>query len=180
MTKEETRPRILIAGIGNIFLGDDAFGVEVVQRLARRELPREVRVVDYGIRGWDLAYGLLDAKESVILVDATPRGGEPGTLYVLELDSEEFMGEADPSWMFDAHSLDPARVLRLVAVLGGRVRCLLVGCEPDQTRDEEDMLKGLSPPVQAAVGEAVVLIEEIAGKILSGESKVLNGISEVK
>ena len=80
------RPRVLVAGVGNIFLGDDAFGVEVVQRLARRPLPAEVRVVDFGIRGLDLTYALLDGYETVILVDAAPRGGPPGTLYVLEPD----------------------------------------------------------------------------------------------
>ena len=80
-----TRPaRILIAGIGNIFLGDDAFGVEVARRLVRRRLPDGVRVVDFGIRGLDLTYALLDGYEAVILVDAAPRGGPPGTLYVLE------------------------------------------------------------------------------------------------
>src|SRR5439155_13673490 len=78
------RPRVLVAGVGNIFLGDDAFGVEVAQRLARRALPPEVRVVDFGIRGLDLTYALLDGYEAVILVDAAPRGGRPGTLYVLE------------------------------------------------------------------------------------------------
>src|SRR5438552_6197047 len=79
-----TPARLLIAGIGNVFLGDDAFGVEVAQRLARREQPEGVRVVDFGIRGLDLTYALLDGYETVILVDAAPRGGRPGTLYVLE------------------------------------------------------------------------------------------------
>src|SRR5436309_933525 len=82
-------PRILVAGIGNIFLGDDAFGVEVAQRLARRPLPDAVRIVDFGTRGLDLAYALLDGYEAVILVDASPRGGPPGTLYVLELEESE-------------------------------------------------------------------------------------------
>src|ERR1700758_4827464 len=81
-------PRILVAGVGNIFLGDDAFGVEVVQRLARRALPDGVRVVDFGIRGLDLVYALLDGYETVVLVDAAPRGGSPGTLYVLEPEPE--------------------------------------------------------------------------------------------
>jgi hydrogenase maturation protease len=82
-------PRVLVACIGNIFLGDDAFGVEVAQRLAGRGLPEGVRVVDFGIRGLDLTFALLDDYEAVILVDATPRGGDPGTLYVLELDGGE-------------------------------------------------------------------------------------------
>src|SRR5438270_10803156 len=83
-----TRPRVLVAGIGNIFLGDDAFGVEVAQRLAQRPLPAGVRVVDFGIRGLDLTYALLDGQDAVILVDATLRGGPPGTLYVIEPEAE--------------------------------------------------------------------------------------------
>src|SRR6202030_732892 len=80
------KERILIAGIGNIFLGDDAFGVEVVRRLAARKLPDAIRVVDFGIRGFDLAYALMEGYEITILVDATPRGGQPGTLYTIEPD----------------------------------------------------------------------------------------------
>src|SRR5438128_1754175 len=85
-TPPPDRRAVLVAGVGNIFLGDDAFGVEVAQRLARRPLPAGVRVVDFGIRGLDLAYALLDPYEAVILVDAMPRGEQPGTLYVLEPD----------------------------------------------------------------------------------------------
>src|SRR5262249_15201119 len=119
-----TRPRILVAGVGNIFLGDDAFGVEVARRLARRPLPPEVRVVDFGIRGLDLTYALLDGYETVVLVDAAPRGGPPGTLYVLEPEpGEPPAGEAGP--LFEMHSLDPVKVLRLAAALGGRVERLL-------------------------------------------------------
>src|SRR5580658_7980152 len=113
------RPPILIAGVGNIFLGDDAFGVEVVRRLAQRELPPEVRVVDFGIRGLDLTYALLDGYETVILVDATPRGGPPGTLYVLEPTQEGFSETDTP--LIQTHGMDPVKVLRLVAALGGHV-----------------------------------------------------------
>src|SRR4051794_33940377 len=99
-------PRVLVAGIGNIFLGDDAFGVEVAQHLARREWPDGVRVVDFGIRGLDLTYALLDGYEVVILVDALPRGGQPGTLYVLEPDRAALEpGEGGP--MVEGHGLDP-------------------------------------------------------------------------
>src|SRR5436190_1620658 len=140
------RPRVLVAGVGNIFLGDDAFGVEVVQRLARRPLPDGVRVVDFGIRGLDLTYALLDGYEAVVLVDATPRGGTPGTLYVLEVDTAQALGGAPA---VDAHSLDPVKVLRLAATMGCRVeRLLLVGCEPATPVDVEDMSMGLSAPVQ--------------------------------
>ncbi len=91
------KERILIAGIGNIFLGDDAFGVEVVRRLSRsaRKLPDEVRIVDFGIRGFDLAYALMEGYEVAILVDATPRGGVPGTLYTIEPDLQRSWPQQD-------------------------------------------------------------------------------------
>lgn len=163
-----TQPRILVAGVGNIFFGDDAFGCEVVQRLARRPLPADVRVVDYGIRGLDLAYALLDDYEAVILVDATPRGGSPGTLYVLE--PEWRAAEAEEGALIEAHSMDPVKVLRLAAALGAQVkRLLLVGCEPMTSPDVEDMQGGLSEPVRAAEEEAVVLIESLIARLLRGE-----------
>jgi hydrogenase maturation protease len=161
------RPRILVAGIGNIFLGDDAFGVEVVQRLARRELPEELRVIDFGIRGLDLTYALLDDYEAVILVDAAPRGELPGTLYVLEPARVENAGGVP----LEAHSLDPVKVLRLAEAMGGCVeRLLLVGCEPTPTDDEEDMQEGLSAPVRACVDEAIRLIEALVARLLQGET----------
>jgi hydrogenase maturation protease len=162
------RPRILVAGIGNIFLGDDAFGVEVAQRLACRALPEEVRVVDFGIRGLDLTYALLDGYEVVILVDAMPRGGAPGTLYVLEPDRGETAG--DNSVPMETHNLDPVKVLRLAGAMGGKVgRLLLVGCEPLWTGDE-DMPDGLSDPVRASVDEAIGLIESLVTRLLRGET----------
>ncbi len=169
ISKFPDRPRILIAGVGNIFLGDDAFGVEVAQRLLRRPLPEGVRVVDFGIRGLDLAYALLDPFEAVILVDALPRGGEPGTLYVLEPEpASPLEGDAP---VIETHNLDPARVLRLVAALGGRVRRLLVvGCEP--TPLGEDVPTELSEPVRAAVDEAVKLVESLAARLLEGNLNI--------
>ncbi len=163
-----TQPRILVACIGNIFLGDDAFGVEVARRLAQRPWPDEVRVVDFGIRGLDLTYALLDGYETAILVDATPRGGTPGTLYVLEPIVSEMDEEATPQ--VEAHSLDPEKVLRLAAVMGGRVeRLLLVGCEPAPCADPEEMQMEMSEPVRAAVEEAVPLIESLVARLLRGE-----------
>ncbi len=111
-----TSCRILIACVGNIFLGDDAFGVEVARRLARVELPEGVRVIDFGIRGLDLTYALLDASEAVILVDAAPRGGRPGTLYVVQLPLDD-PAEGGDGVLVEAHNLDPARVLRLASTL---------------------------------------------------------------
>jgi hydrogenase maturation protease len=161
-----THPRLLIACIGNIFLGDDAFGVEVARRLASVDLPEGSRVVDFGIRGIDLTYALLDGYESVILVDAVPRGGAPGTLYVLEPSP----GRDVAGSLLDAHGMDPAKVLRLAESLGPRVgRLLLVGCEPETGAEPDDMRDGLSEPVRAAVEEAVPLILSLAGRLLRGE-----------
>jgi hydrogenase maturation protease len=164
------RPRILVAGIGNIFLGDDAFGVEVARRLMRRAWPNTVRVADYGIRGYDLAYALLDDFEVVILVDATPRGGAPGTLYLVEPEVGEASTTAHAPSMLDAHGMNPVQVLRLVEALGGRVRRLLVvGCEPSRTSCDQDMEMGLSDPVRAAVEEATLMVESLVERILRGE-----------
>jgi hydrogenase maturation protease len=165
-----TKDRILIAGIGNIFLGDDAFGVEVAHRLAARGQQDGVRVVDFGIRGLDLTYALLDPYEAVILIDATPRGGQPGTLYVLEPTTEGLPPAEGPGPLMEAHGMDPVKVLRLASAMGGRVdRLLLVGCEPGKAGEDDDMTAGLSDPVRAAVDEAVILVESLAARLLRGE-----------
>jgi hydrogenase maturation protease len=158
---------VLIAGIGNIFFGDDAFGVEVARRLAGRPLPERVRVVDFGIRGLDLTYALLDAHDAVILVDALPRGGHPGTLYVLEPE----LGVAPdcPAPLVEPHALDPWKVLHLARSLGGMTdRVVLVGCEPQPLAPDE-MRMEMSEPVQAAVEEAVRLIESLVARVRSGD-----------
>jgi hydrogenase maturation protease len=161
-----TTERILIAGIGNIFLGDDAFGVEVVQRLARRPLPDGVRVVDFGIRGLDLAYALLDEREAVILVDALPRGGPPGTLYVIEPVLEE-AGDAAPPGMIEPHALTPDKVLRLARSQGANVKnVLVVGCEPGPMPEEDDLQMEMSEPVRASLDEAVRLVESLVSRLL--------------
>jgi hydrogenase maturation protease len=161
-------PRILIAGIGNIFLGDDAFGVEVVRRLSERPLPEGVRVVDFGIRGFDLTLALLEDDEVVILVDAAPRGGAPGTLYLIEPEPTSAGVPENGEFLIDPHSLDPAKVLRVVAALGGRTkRVMLLGCEPASVGWDDDptVLPGMSEPVQAAVDEAVRLVESLVQSI---------------
>ena len=166
------RPRVLIAGVGNIFLGDDAFGVEVVQRLAHRGLPDGVRVADFGIRSLDLVYALLDGYESVILVDALPRGGVPGTLYVIEPDAAQWRAPAEHG-LLQGHGMDLVQVLRQAAALGCTVqRVLLVGCEPAAVGDD-DMAPGLSEPVRAAVGDAVRLVEDMAARLLAGQDAAL-------
>jgi hydrogenase maturation protease len=146
--------RVLIAGIGNIFLGDDGFGVEVAKRLAAKALPDWVRVTDFGIRGLHLAYELLDAAyETTILVDATPRGGAPGTVYLLEPDLATL--DAGVYSSPDAHGMHPEAVFSFLRALGGTLgRVLIVGCEPARTVEE----MGLSEPVARAVPEAVTLI----------------------
>jgi hydrogenase maturation protease len=171
-----TQPRILIACIGNIFLGDDAFGVEVARRLAAIELPEGLHVVDFGIRGIDLTYALMDGYEAVILVDAAPRGEPPGTLYVLEPTVDDTIEPEGAGTLLDAHGMDPAKVLRLAASMGSRVgRLLLVGCEPVPYADPDDMQDGLSEPVRSAVIEAVPLILALAGKLLRGEEPAASG-----
>jgi len=165
-----TRPRILIAGIGNIFLGDDAFGSEVARHLLlSRKLPDEVRVVDFGIRGLDLAYALLDGYDVTILVDATPRGGAPGTLYTIEPDLSELDDLDEQGMMIETHGMNPMKVLGMVKSMGGEFkRILLVGCEPEQLDAEEERM-GLSEPVAAAVDEAINLVESLVTKILKEE-----------
>ncbi len=149
---------VLVAGIGNVFLGDDGFGVEVAQRLARRQLPRGVKVVDYGIRGYDLAYALMARPDQAILVDACPRGEAPGTVFVMEPDLERL---DDPAGAVDAHDMNPLNVLRLARALGGTLGpVLIVGCEP-LTLGPPEGLMGLSAPVEAAVDQAVALIEDL-------------------
>jgi hydrogenase maturation protease len=158
--------RVLVAGIGNVFLGDDGFGVELAGRLAARELPARVEVVDFGIRGMDLAYALLDGWDAAVLLDATPRGDPPGTLYVIEPDVEA--AAAPP----EAHGMDPVKVLALAQALGGPPpRTIVVGCEP-QTRmsaDDEEIVAALSEPVRAALDEAVVLVESLLEDLTKGD-----------
>lgn len=155
---------ILVAGIGNIFLGDDGFGVEVVKRLAGRELPESVEVRDFGIRGMDLAYALHDDYELVVFVDATPQGGEPGTVYLIEPEVEE-----DGVVSLDTHGMDPVKVIKLSRWLGARpTRTLVVGCEPGvipSGEDYDDMRMELSEPVLVAVEEATRLVESVVAEI---------------
>ena len=155
---EARATRVLVAGIGNIFMADDGFGVEVARRLAERELPAGVDVRDFGIRGLDLMYALGDDYDVVVLVDALPRGQRPGTLSVIEPEVE-----ADDVPL-DAHGMDPVKVLALARQLGDvPERVLLVGCEPKvhMSGEEEDVVGELSEPVHAAVDDAVALIESL-------------------
>jgi hydrogenase maturation protease len=157
--------RILVAGIGNVFLGDDGFGVEVIAGLAGRPLPDGVEVADFGIRGLDLAYSLMDGYDAAILVDAMPRGETPGTVYVLEPDLDQLDGFG----MIESHAMNPVEVFRLVKQMGGRApKCYLVGCEPATFGPEEGSM-GLSEPVQAAVGVAVERVEALLDELTAVE-----------
>jgi hydrogenase maturation protease len=166
MTNTATRMNILIAGIGNIFHGDDAFGSEVARRLLPMSWPHGVKVVDFGIRGIDLTYALLDEPDVAILIDATPQNAQPGALCVIEPDlSETGQNDAGPT-LLDAHSLNPMNVLRQVKALGGRLpRILLIGCEPAELGGDDGYV-GLSEPVQAAVAEAIVLSQQLVSELL--------------
>ncbi len=152
--------RALIAGIGNIFLGDDGFGVEVARRLDGQSLGDGVDVADFGIRGIHLAYELAGGTyDAAVLVDAMRRGGEPGTLYVVE-PSVDADSAADVS--ADAHALTPDAVLAWISRVGTRpARLLVVGCEPETV--EESV--GLSPRVNAAVEEAIAIVRCLATEL---------------
>jgi hydrogenase maturation protease len=154
----ESAPRVLIAGIGNMFMADDGFGVEVASRLARRPLPPGVEARDFGIRGMDLAYALAGGYDTAILVDASPRGEPPGTLSLIEPELDD--GEAAPA----THGMDPLAVLRLARELGPLpARVLVLACEPAvrMAGDEADVTVELSEPVRAAVDEAIALLESL-------------------
>ena len=153
--------RVLVAGIGNVFMGDDGFGVEVVRRLAARSPRAGVEVRDFGIRGMDLVYALADF-DVAILVDATPRGAPPGTVALIEADVD-----AD-AVSLDTHGMDPVSVLALARRLGPvPERVLVVGCEPAarMTGAEDEVVVEISPPVRAAVDEAVALVESVLDEL---------------
>jgi hydrogenase maturation protease len=155
--------RILVAGIGNAWLGDDGFGGEVVKRLEARELPEDAAVFDFGTGGLDLAYELMRGYDALVLIDVSRQGGEPGTLYVMEAQKEEVEAGIEDGQMINPHAMDPQTVLRFVKTLGawpGKV--VIVACEPAQV---EEMGMGLSAEVEgaldAAVGVVIDTIEEL-------------------
>jgi hydrogenase maturation protease len=172
--KDEATPAVetktvLIAGIGNIFLADDGFGVEVVNRLASKSFPSGVRVADFGIRGFDLAYALMEGYETTILVDAYPGEGAPGTLFVVELDLQESNSAEAQAGAIEPHGMNPLEVLRMATNMGGQLkRVLLVGCVPATLGPEEGQM-GLSEPVTVAVDEAAKLVESLVTRILARE-----------
>jgi len=165
---KNTATKTMVAGIGNIFLSDDAFGVELARRLTKETVPEGAKVVDYGIRGMHLAYDLMEmAPDTTILLDAVSRGGEPGTLYVLEIGSGDVPG-IEPAAV-DAHGMTPDAVLALLENLGGSPgRTLLVGCEPVTIEDG----MGLSDPVAEAVDRAVGVVLDLLNDTEGSEGNV--------
>ncbi|CAN2536652.1 Hydrogenase+maturation+protease+HcyI/HyaD/HybD+familiy [Methylocapsa aurea] len=161
---------ILVAGIGNIFNGDDAFGVEVAQRLMRRSQPTGVKVVDFGIRGIDLTYALLEGYDAVILVDAAARGHSPGTVSVVQPTAPTASQLQPEDLIVSAHDLDPAKVLQMVAALGGGCRrVVLVACEPRHLGGTDGAM-GLSPLVEMAIEPAIATVEQLLAEFLTGAS----------
>jgi hydrogenase maturation protease len=156
----DQRPTILVAGVGNIFLGDDGFGPEVVRHIAAEAepLPAQVRLVDYGIRGMHLAYDLLEGYHALVLIDARPGPGAPGELVVLEIGADDVQGGE-----FDAHGMDPVAALAALPDLGGQLPpTYLVGCRPGDLTDGI----GLTPAVQNAVAAAAQAVIRLVRQLV--------------
>jgi hydrogenase maturation protease len=167
-----TKARVLVAGIGNIFLGDDGFGVEVARRLANCALPAEVRVVDFGIRGLDLVYALQDGYDTTILVDAFPHGQLPGTVSVVQPSLNDLEAGGEQSGFVEPHGMNPMNVLRMAKAMQAPLKnILLIGCEPAYLGGDDGHM-GLSEPVEAAVNEAVKTAQSLVERILDGSRLV--------
>ncbi|MBV8811977.1 MAG: hydrogenase maturation protease [Acidobacteriaceae bacterium] len=160
---------ILIAGLGNIFHGDDAFGVSVIHKLSVLPFPKAVRIMDVGIRSIDLAFALLEPNDLTILVDATARGGAPGTLYTIEIEPEDVPEISREALLSNSHGVDPVRALALAKSMGAQFRkTLLIGCEPLLLNHDESGHIGLSEVVEAAVNSAVTIIRQIVEEFIRG------------
>jgi hydrogenase maturation protease len=155
--------QILVAGVGNAWMQDDAFGGEVVRRLEKQGVPSGVMVLDFGTSGLDLAYEVMRGYDALVLVDASRQGGEPGTLYVMEPEQAEFAPSIDDGEAIDPHHMDPQTVLRFVNATGGWPgKVLVIGCEPGEV-DEPGL--GLTPAVQAAVAAALDLVLQTVAEL---------------
>jgi hydrogenase maturation protease len=156
-------PQILVAGVGNAWLGDDGFGGNVIARLQQRELPAGVQCLDFGTGGLDLAYEVIRGYDALVLLDVSRQGGEPGTLYVMEPDEASVDAEVQDGQMLDPHGMDPQTVLRFVKLFGGWPGMVLViACEPTNV---EEMGMGLSEAVAEAVDRAADLVLETIAEI---------------
>jgi hydrogenase maturation protease len=162
MSAGAVEPQILVAGVGNAWMKDDAFGGQVVKRLDERGLPDGVSVMDFGTGGLDLAYEVMRGYHALILVDVSRQGGEPGTLYVMEPDPAEIESIEDGE-MLNPHGMDPESVLRFVRSVGGWPgKVLVVACEPARV---EEMGLEMSPEVEAAADRAVAVVLDTVGEI---------------
>jgi hydrogenase maturation protease len=160
--------QILVAGVGNAWLSDDAFGSEVARRLEALELPDGVTVMDFGTSGLDLAYELIRGYSALVLVDASRQGGEPGTLYVMEPDRADFEGQVNDGESIDPHDMNPHTVLRFVSVLGGWPgKVVVIACEPG---DVETPGLGLTAPVQTAIDTATKLVLEQVAELQTDDA----------
>ena len=154
--------QILVAGIGNAWMRDDAFGGLVAQRLTETELPPGVGVFDFGTGGLDLAYEVMRGYDALILVDVSRQGGDPGTLYVMEPDPDEIEPIEDGQ-VVNPHGMDPQTVLRFVKTVGGWPgKVMVVACEPSVV---EEMGLGVSSEVEGAVKRAVSLVLETISEL---------------
>ena len=161
----EFEKQILVAGVGNAWLQDDGFGSEVARRLEAQALPSGVTVMDFGAGGLDLAYEIMRGYHALVLVDVSRQGGEPGMLYVMEPDPDEFAGAIEDGDTINPHSMDPKTVLRFVTAVGGfSGKVVVIACEPAEL---EDLSVGLSPAVDAAVDRAVGLVAETIEELRS-------------
>lgn len=164
MTRELVK-QILIAGVGNAWLRDDAFGAEVARRLADQDLPDGVSVMDVGTSGLDLAYEVMRGYSALIIVDVSKQGGEPGTLYVIDVEPDDVPAEITDGETIDPHSMDPMTMLRFVRVIGGWPgRVQVIACEPEIV---DDVGLGLTPAVEAAVDRAIALVRETVAELQS-------------
>ena len=163
MTAPPYEKQILVAGVGNAWLRDDAFGGECARRLEAAGTPPGVTVMDFGTGGLDLAYELMRGYDALVLLDASRQGGEPGTLYVLEPDLSDYAPSIEDGEMISPHHMDPATVLRFVAVVGGfSGKVVVIGCEPGEV---EEVGLGLTPPVEAAMERALALVGETIAEL---------------
>jgi len=160
---------VLVAGVGNIFLGDDGFGSEVARRLAARPLPDGVRVSDYGIGGIHLAYDLLGDVDLLVLVDALPSGAAPGTVSLVEVSDD---GDLDRGTV-DSHAMDPATVFASLRALGGTLPpTVVVGCEPAEITERMGLSLVVEAAVEPTVERIVALLEDRAGPVQPSQRHV--------
>ena len=167
MTRELLK-QVLVAGVGNAWLQDDAFGAECARRLEARGVPKGVTVMDFGTGGLDLAYELMRGYDALVLLDASRQGGTPGTLYVLEPELADYGGPIEDGEVINPHGMDPATVLRFVNAIGGfSGKVVVIGCEPGAV---DDVGLGLTPPVEAAVERALALVGETIATLRTDEA----------